>query len=652
MKVNIFKTLLLLIGIVSFTSMNAQNGSVKNGDETLFTVNGQPVTKEEFLYVYKKNNPGKETDFSKESLQEYLDLYINFKLKVAEARTLKIDTTEKVREELQKYGDQLIKSNFDKEVLDPAAKKLYDRLQKERLVYHVMIKADAIKDSAAAIQKLNTARDRVMKGEDFGKVASEVSSDTSNKKDPGLVGWITANQIPDADFENMVYNTPVGNVSQVFKTKFGYHFIKITQERTAQGTVTVEHILVKTAKNASAADIAKAKVKADSIYQLVKKGADFEDLAAQYSDDKGSANNGGKLEPFTTGKMVMPFQEAAFALKNPGDYSAPVQTAYGWHIIRLLEKKPIGTYDEMKDELKGKVERSPEYKTLRNDFVNRVKKTYHFTENADARNEFYATLDSSFIKNNWTMSRAAGLNKVVFSIDKVNFTQNDLASYIELNQRSSRDKDMKQKFDKIYTQALEQTLIEYDLAARNIDFRRLMQEYRDGIPLFALLEQKVWSMAAKDTVGLEKYYDAHKTEYMWDERVDASVYTVSDPAILKEVKKLAEKNTADKDIMSKYNNDSVSVVTITSNLFLMGQNSNVDKLNKKVGMGEDILNADGSVTFVKINKVVPPAPKTLKEARGYVISNYQDYLEKQWILELHKKYPVSVNDAVFNSMIR
>ena len=652
MKVNIFKTLLLLIGIVSFTSMHAQNGSVKNGDETLFTVNGQPVTKEEFLYVYKKNNPGKETDFSKESLQEYLDLYINFKLKVAEARTLKIDTTEKVREELQKYGDQLIKSNFDKEVLDPAAKKLYDRLQKERLVYHVMIKADAIKDSAAAMQKLNTARDRVLKGEDFGKVASEVSSDTSNKKDPGLVGWITANQIPDADFENMVYNTPVGNVSQVFKTKFGYHFIKITQERAAQGTVTVEHILIKTPKNATAADIAKAQVKADSIYQLVKKGADFEDLAAQYSDDKGSANNGGKLEPFTTGKMVMPFQEAAFALKNPGDYSAPVQTAYGWHIIRLLEKKPIGTYDEMKDELKGKVERSPEYKTLRNDFVNRVKNTYRFTENADARNEFYATLDSSFIKNNWTMSRAAGLNKVVFSIDKVNFTQNDLASYIELNQRSSRDKDMKQKFEKIYTQALEQTLIEYDLAARNIDFRRLMQEYRDGIPLFALLEQKVWSMAAKDTVGLEKYYDAHKTEYMWDERVDASVYTVSDPAILKEVKKLAEKNTADKDILSKYNNDSVSVVTITSNLFLMVQNSNVDKLNKKVGMGEDILNADGSVTFVKINKVVPPAPKTLKEARGYVISNYQDYLEKQWILELHKKYPVSVNDAVFNSMIR
>lgn len=652
MKLNIFQLLLLLIGIGSLSSLQAQSGSVKNGDEILFTVNGQPVTKEEFLYVYKKNNPGKETDFSKESLQEYLDLYINFKLKVAEARTLKIDTTEKVREELQKYGDQLIKSNFDKEVLDPAAKKLYDRLQKERLVYHIMIKADAAKDTAAAIQKLNMARERIMKGEDFGKVSTEISSDTSNKKDPGLVGWVTANQIPDADFENMVYSTPVGGISQAFKTKFGYHIIKIAQERPAQGQVTVEHILVKTPKNASAADIAKAKEKADSIYQLVKKGADFEDLATQYSDDKGSANNGGKLEPFGTGKMVMAFQEAAFALKNPGDYSAPVQTAYGWHIIRLVEKKPIGTFDEMKDELKGKVERSPEYKTMRTDFVNRVKKTYRFTENEAAKNEILATLDSSFVKNNWTLSKAAGMNKVVFSIDNVNFTQSDLASYIELNQRISRDKDIKQKFDKIYTQAQEQTLIEYDLAARNIDFRRLMQEYRDGIPLFALLEQKVWSMAAKDTVGLEKYYNEHKTEYMWDERVDASVYTVTDPAVLKDVKKLAEKNTSDKDIMTKYNTDSVAVVTITSNLFLQGQNSNVDKLNKKIGMGEDILNADGSVTFVKINKVVPPAPKTLKEARGYVISNYQDYLEKQWIAELHKKYPVTVNDGVFNSMIR
>jgi len=652
MKLNVFKTLIFFLSIISFRSLEAQNGKAKGGDDVLFTVNGQPVSKDEFLYVYKKNNPGKETDFSRESLQEYLDLYVNFKLKVTEARAIKIDTTEKVREELQKYGDQLIKSNFDKEVLDPAAKKAYDRLQKERLVYHVMIKSDAVKDSAEAIKKLNDARDRVMKGEDFSKVAAEVSTDTSNKKDPGLVGWVTANQIPDMDFENTVFNTKVGGVSPVFKTKFGYHFLKVTQERPAQGMVTVEHILIKTAKNASAADIAKAKLKIDSIYALLQAGAEFDELAIQYSEDKSSAANGGRIEPFSTGKMVMPFQEAAFALKNPGDYSAPVQTAFGWHLIKLVEKKPIGTYDEMKDDLKVKIERSAEYKNLRTQFVEAAKKKYNFSENTAAVNEFVATLDSSFVKNNWTMTKATGLNKTVFTIDRNNFTQNDLASYIEINQRSSRDRDIRTKFDKMYAQIQEQMIIEHDLAERNIDFKRLMQEYRDGIPLFALLEQKVWSMAAKDSVGLEKYYQEHKNDYMWDERVDASIYTVTDPTVAKEVRKMADKNASDKEIMELYNNDSTTIVTITSNLYLKGQNSNVDKLNKKTGMGEDILNADGSVTFVRVNKVVPPAPKTLKEARGYVISSYQDFLEKKWIEELHQKYPVKIDDAVFNSMVK
>ncbi len=651
MKVQFIKTLLLMIGLLSAISLNAQNGVAKGGEQTLFTVNGKPVSKEEFLYVYKKNNPGKETDFSRESLREYLDLYINFKLKVTEARAIKIDTTEKVREELQKYGDQLIKSNFDKEILEPAAQRLYNRLLKEKLVYHVMIKTDGMQDSAA-ITKLNAARDRVLKGESFSKVAKEVSTDSSNKKDPGLIGWVTANQIPDADFENMVFNTEKGSISPVFKTKFGYHFIKVTDERQGIGSITVQHILIKTPKNAKPEEIAKAKLKSDSIYQLLKSGVDFEDLAEQYSDDKSSSANGGRMEPFGTGKMVLPFQEAAYALKNPGDYSEPIQTSFGFHIIRLIERKEIDSYDKMRDDLKGKVERSPEYKTLRTDFVNRVKTSYKFTENTDAKNEVFATLDSSFVKNNWSSAKAANLNKTVFSINELVFTQQDLASFLEMNQRSSRERDIAIKSEKIYTEILEQTLIEYDLASRNIDFKRLMQEYRDGIPLFALLEQKVWSMAAKDTVGLEQYYEENKNNYMWNERVDATIYTVTNPAILKDVKKMAKKNKPAKEITEKYNNDTLTVVTVTSNLYLPGQNSNVDNLNKKIGIGEDILNADGSITFVKITKIVAPMPKTLKEARGYVISNYQDYLEKKWIEELHQKYPVQIDEAVFNSMIK
>jgi peptidyl-prolyl cis-trans isomerase SurA len=653
MKMNVFKTLMMLAGMLMITSLDAQTAG---GNEVLFTVDGQPVTKEEFLYVYKKNNPDKANDYSKESLDEYLDLYINFKLKVAEARAERIDTTEKVREELQKYGDQLIKSNFDKEVLEAAALKMYNRQQTERYTYHIMIAIDANApgaDTAAAIKKLTEARERLLKGEDFGKVSKEISSDKSNTNDPGLIGWVVAGQVNDMPLENVIFNSKVGELSNIVKSRYGYHIVKVAKERPASGMVTVGHILIKTPKEAKPEDIAKAKAKADSLYNVIKtKGGNFEELAGKYSEDRVSAANGGKLEAFTTGKMVLPFQEAAFALKNPGDISAPVQTSFGFHIIKMIERKPNGTYAEVKEELKGKIERSPEYKTLRAEFVEKVKTKYPFTENLDASKEMLAILDSSFVKNSWTMNKAAGMNKVMFTIGPRSFTQADMASYLEINQRITRDKNIAEKYNKLYTQALEQTLIEYDLSERNIDFKRLLQEYRDGLPLFAMLERKIWSKGSTDSVGLKNYYEAHKTEYMWEERVEATTYTCADAKTAKAVRKMAGKNTSDKAIMDKFNVDSTQLVTVKTALYLPGQDSNVDQLNKTTGIGADILNADGTITFVKLNKVVAPAPKSLDEARGYVISAYQDQLEKQWIEELHKKYPIVVNEKVFNSMIR
>ena len=653
MKMNMFRSILLMTAVMTFFTAQAQTVTK---DEVLFTVAGQPVTKEEFLYVYRKNNPDKQNDYSKESLQEYLDLYVNFKLKVTEARAERIDTTEKVREELQKYGDQLIKSNFDKEVLEDAAQKMFNRMQSERMVYHIMIGIDTKApgaDTLAAISKLNMARERILKGEDFSKIAKELSTDKNSPDDPGLVGWVIAGQIPDANFENAVFETPVGGISPVIKTRYGYHIIRVAQERPAQGTFTVAHILVKTPKEAKPEDLAKAKARIDSLYKVLKTdGATFEELAQKYSEDKSTAANGGKLEPFTTGKMVLPFQEAAFALKNAGDFSAPVQTSYGWHIIRLIDKKPLGTYAEMKDELKGRIERSPEYKDLRAAFVAKAKQRYAFTENAEAKKEMLGALDSAFVKSTWSMRQAKGLNKVMFSIGARQYTQQDMASYLEINQRVTRDKNIEEKFNKLYMQALEQTVIEYDLSERNVDFRRLLQEYRDGLPLFAMLERKIWSRGSTDTAGLRAYYDLHKTEYMWDERVEATTYICKDSKTAKAVRKMAGKKANDKDIMAKFNKDSVQLVTVKTALFLPGQDSNVDKLNKAPGIGEDILNADGSIQFVQVNKVIPPTPKSLDEARGYVISAYQDQLEKEWIEELHKKYPVSVDKQVFNSMVR
>lgn len=653
MKQNMVKTFLLLIA--GFTMATAHAQSTGN-DQVLFTVAGQPVTKEEFLYVYKKNNPDKQNDYSRESLQEYLDLYVNFKLKVTEARAEKIDTTEKVREELQKYGDQLIKSNFDKEVLEQAAQKLYADMQTERLVYHIMIAVDFKKagvDTMAAINKLNQAKERLLKGESFAKVAKEVSTDQSNTTDPGLIGWFLKGQINSEIFDKTIFSMPVGSYSDIIKTSLGYHIVYVPKSRPNQGTTTVSHILVRTGKDAKPEAIAQAKKKADSLYAVVKAGGStFEEIATKYSDDKTSAAKGGLLDAFTTGKMIYAFQETAYSLKNPGDISAPVQTTYGWHIIKLIEHQPLDSFDEMKGELKTSIEKSPEYKNIRAEFVANAKSRYSFTENADAKKELLGKLDSAFVKSTWNMHQADGLTKVLFTIGNKSYTQTDMASYLEINQRVYRDKSIEEKYNKLYNQAVEQAVIEYDLSERNVDFRRLLQEYRDGLPLFAMLERKIWSRGSTDTVGLRNYYEMHKTEYMWDERVEATTYICKDAKTAKAVRKMAGKNAGDKEIMAKFNKDSVELVFVKTAIYLPGQDSNVDNLNKTPGIGADILNADGTITFVKLTKVIPPTPKSLDEARGYVISAYQDQLEKEWIEELHKKYPVAIDQKVFNSMVR
>lgn len=637
----------------------AASAQTNGNDPVLFTVAGQPVTKSEFLYVYQKNNPNKKNDFSKESLQEYLDLYVNFKLKVTEARALQIDTSAKVRDELEKYGDQLIKSNFDKEVMDVAVQKHYNRMETDRQVSHIMISVapDAKpEDTLAAYQKIKTTRERLLKGEDFARVAAEISSDKNAQETGGMLGWMTAYSIPEMNFENAAYNTKVGGISEIVKTKYGYHVLKVHQERPAAGQVKVAHILIKPksiAGNAANLDFDAAKLKADSIYKLIKSDQiTFEDAVNKYSEDINSKTKNGALDAFGVGKMVPAFETAAFSLKNTGDISEPAKTKFGYHIIKLLERKPIATMDEAKADIRSKIERSDEYNQLKNDFVAKAKTKYNFKEYPENKTELLSSLDSTFINNTWKMYKAQGMKKPLFTVGDATFTQQNMANYIDLNQKAQKDKDVSVKFDKLYKTAAEQYIIEYDLAKRNVDFSRLMQEYRDGIPLFALLEQKVWTAAAKDTTGLEKYYEMHKNEYMWDERVDATVYHCPDETTAKEVRKLAAKNTADSIIIKNFIVDSVETVSVESAYYLKGQNSNVDAMNKQKGIGENILGSDGSITFVKINAVIPPQPKTLKEARGYVISSYQDYLEKQWIEELRTRYTVHINSDVFNSMVK
>lgn len=650
----------IVFGIIAFVisqSIALQvSGQSNGGDAVLFTVGGKPVTKSEFLYVYQKNNPNKKNDFSRESLQEYMDLYVNFKLKVAEAAAEQIDTTRKVREELDKYGEQLIKSNFDKEVLEPEIRTIYDRMSTERLVYHIMAATGldaAPADTLAAYNTIKQAEARLKKGEAFEKVAADLTSDVNGKTNGGRVGWITGFSIPDMNFENAAYATKVGGTSSIVRSKYGYHIITVKAERPASGELLVEHLLLRIKSKATAADSAMVRAKIDSIAAVITSGgATFEDMVKEYSDDVNTKTRNGQLDWFGVGKMTSQFEDAAFSIKNVGDISAPVLTAYGWHLIKLVDKRPLPSFEEKQADIKSRIERTAQYKDIRNNYVAKVKAENNFMEYTDNKAEVLAMLDSSFLNGNWKPAYSSDMNKPVFTIGKTSYTQKDLAGYLDLKQKTLKDNNIELKFNKLYAIGQENVLIEYQLGKNNEDFRRLMQEYREGIPLFALLEQKVWTAAAKDSTGLETYYEQHKDEYMWDERVDATIYDCADEATAKSVRQMLKKKKSDADILGAFNTDSTFNVFIENNMFLAGQNSNVDQMNKQIGIGNNILSSDGSIMFVKVNAIVPPQPKTLKEARGYVISGYQDELEKEWMQQLKTKYPVVIDQAVFNSLVK
>ncbi len=646
-----------IIALVIFQSFAVTSfGQTNGGDEVLFTVGGTPVTKSEFVYIYTKNNLNKKNDFSKESLQEYLELYINYKLKVKEAEAEQIDTILSVRTELEKYGDQLIKSNFEKVALEPEIQKIYKRMQTERLVFHIMSSFPANptpEDTLKAYQTIMQAQDRLSKGEPFAQVASELTSDPNGRANGGRVGWINGFSIPDKNFEDAAYTTKIGEVSPVIRSKYGYHILRIDAERPASGEVKVEHLLLRLKENSTAKDSALVKSQIDHIAADLKAGTvTFEDMVKQYSEDINTKSRNGELDWFGVGKMTAPFEEAAFNIKNIGEISDPVRTAFGWHLIKLIDRRSLPPYEEMKGEIKSRIERTAQYTDIRNAYVREVKQDKSYIVYPENKAAVLQMLDSTFLAGNWKPVNIAMLNKPVFSVGSIVYTQGQLASYLEIKQKTLREEDIKNKFEKLYNNAEENVLIEYQLGKNDPDFQRLMQEYRAGIPLFELTNQKVWVAASKDSAGLEAYYEKHKGEYMWDERVEATIYECYNDSTATVVRQMLEKKKTDDEISAALNTDSSVAVIIENDLFLPGQNSNVDQLNKKPGLGENILNSDGSITIVKLIKIVPPMQKTLKEARGYVISGYQDELEKKWLAELREKYPVKVNQQVFNSLIK
>jgi peptidyl-prolyl cis-trans isomerase SurA len=652
-----FFLMALALGTIQTAFSQAQN------DEVLMTIAGKKVTVGEFLTIYQKNNV-KNEPIDQKSLTEYLDLFINFKLKVKEAEDLGLDTLTSFQTELAGYRDQLAKPYFtDEATIDRLVKEAYDRSLYDIRAAHIFVrlKPDALpEDTVKAFEKIMKVRARLNAGEDFGKVAMEDSEDPSArdraaspqqpamKGNHGDLGYFTVFDMVYA-FETGAYTTEVGKFSHPVRTEYGYHIIKVNGKYPAMRKVTVAHLYLSIPKGATEADSARIHHKIDSVYQLLRNGGNWDELVKQYSDDKGSSPKGGVLPKFGVNRMVPEFIDAIYKMKQPGDYSEPILTSYGWHIVKLVEKDEPKPFDEEKNDLKQKVNKDGRSQLSRDVVLARIKTEYGFTEYPEALAEIYPIVTDSIFFGKWDAKPYMEMNKLLFKIGNMTFRQKDLVNFIATKQKKRDKEDLRVAVDKLYAEYVTESLIKWEnahLERKYPEFKALVGEYRDGILLFDLTDKKVWSKAVKDTLGLKQFYEKNRNNYMWDTRLDATIYKVTDPAAVSKVKNFIKSGLAGDAILKEINKDTARVLTIENGKFSRKDNKYIDQIKWEPGMSQDIKEGKETV-FVNVKAVLKPEVKQLSEARGLITADYQNYLEKEWIRELRTKYPVVVNQEIF-----
>jgi peptidyl-prolyl cis-trans isomerase SurA len=646
--------------------------------EVLMTIDGQKVTVGEFLNIYNKNNVQTEVADQK-SMDEYLDLFINFKLKVRDAEMAGLDTVKSLREELAGYRKQLTPPYFvDKETLDMLVKEAWERMQYDLRASHILVRVAPMAsaaDTLAAYKKIQTALERARKGEDFGKLALELSEDPSARNreatsqrpflrgNKGDLGFFTVfNMI--YPFENAAYKTPKGQVSDIIRTNYGYHIIKVFERRPALGRAQVAHIFFQIPANARAEDSLRIKMRADSVYQRYLAGEDFTKLVKEFSDDKGSAARDGVLPWFTCNRLVPEFMEVVYNLK-PGDVSKPVLTPYGWHIIKMIDHKPIGSFESEEENLRQRLEKDSRYSFTKSNLIAKLKKEYAFRENTKALADLLPLLDTNIYHAKWTVPSSKKLKKVLFTLAGQKYTLNDFANWLSKNQKKMQKADLGMYLKTKYKEYVDEQVVAYEdsrLETKYPDFGLLMKEYHDGILLFEITQKKVWDKAIQDTTGLLAFYESVKNNYMWPDRKEITrvqIRNIKDP---KKADLLAKQvvewiNFADMTLTTMkekiLENDSTLIVDIERDKVAAGEESLADELTQPQSYSrKDETDESGriSLRIVVLNRLLPPMPKELDEVRGHVTAEYQNYLESEWIKNLREKYPVVVNREVFEKI--
>ncbi len=659
-KKSIMKAILSKLILLIFLSQVIVQAQKK--DQTLFQINGNPVKVSEFEYIYNKNN-GKEANYSKTSLDEYLTLYIKFKLKVQAARDMHLDTIPSLIKELEGYRQQLTTNYLnDKEVVDKLAREVYERQKKDILIAHILISvnpgANPV-DTLKAYNKAMEAYNLLKSNKDFQAAAKKYSEDKNTSNQGGYLGWFTA-MLPDGFYglESKIYSMNNGDFSTPLRTKLGYQIIQVIDSRVARRKMEAAHILIRKGLKSKPDELAKQKI--DSIYNAIKGGASFEELARIYSQDLTTNLIGGNIGFFGINQFEASFEDAAFSIPRDGDITKPIETSIGWHIIKRLRKEEELPYERAKRKIQADIQRDSRFKQAQGSLIEKIKIEAGYKEEPKALENLAGIMDSTFFTYKWSAPEKIK-NETIASVGKNILSTTELIDYIKANARQrvqfSDDKNIRTALKNLLNEFVSQKCLQYEesrLEDKYPDFKALMREYREGILLFEATKIVVWDRASDDTSGLKLFYEKNKENYKWDERaviqtinidttnekIATKIYNyIKKKGIAKAIDKFdAKKNfiSFQKNVVEKKNQESYTGLQFSKDYMTVLQKSGTT----------------GTFTFKKVDDILPKAYKSIDEARGFIIADYQDYLEGIWINELKNRYKVEIDQEALSTLVK
>ncbi len=607
-----------------------------NAQEVMFTINGVPAYSDEFEYAYSKNGFNNPDAFEKKDLENYFELYLNFKLKVAEAKALGLDTIRSLKNEFESYKVQIRKPYMsDDKVTDSLVRQAYERLKTEVNASHILLRLPPEplpEDTLKVYQRLIQIRKELLEGADFSEMARKYSQDPGGQYNGGNLGYFTSMQMV-YPFEHAAFSLAPGEISQPVRTQFGYHLIKVNGKRPSMGRVKASHIMVRFSRNMSGEDSLARRNKIFEIAQLLSEGADWDEMCRVYSEDAASKMKGGVLQPFRTGNMPPAFSEAALNLQNPGDISDPVMTPYGWHIIKLDEILGIEEFEEVESKIRSRINSD-----FRSNIKTKALVAKLVKENDVEFKPEYQNLRNRVLNEVDSME----LRKELFTISGKDYSTKDIMP------SGNGDMTVNEVFQKFIVDYEEDHLVE-----KYPEYRNLLNEYWEGILLFQVMEQEVWNRAIEDTVGLESFFKDNAKRYKWKERLAGNLYRTSNKEVIDSLQVFLNNkpdSLTPRDIVKIFNEKSALALNLQEGPFETGDERLPVKIQWEPGVQSG--KEENLFFLLEVEAILPPGPKKLAETKGLVISDYQDYLENIWLTNLRRKHEIEINKKTVKNVIR